>query len=76
MRAQKQPTAGTSGTKHTSIKLAKQAGTQKQLTAGTLGNKQKVKHRYRPGTRALMEIRHYQKLVEFLIRKLPFQRLV
>ena len=30
----------------------------------------------RPGTRALMEIRHYQKSVEFLIRKLPFQRVV
>ena len=74
--AQKQPTAGTSGMKHTSIKLAKQAGTQKQLMAGTSGNEQKAKHRYRPGTRALMEIRQYQKSIEFLIRKLPFQRLV
>jgi len=33
-------------------------------------------HRYRPGTRALMEIRKYQKGTELLIRKLPFQRLV
>ena len=33
-------------------------------------------HRYRPGTRALMEIRKYQKSTELLIRKLPFQRLV
>ena len=74
--AQKQPTAGTSGMKRISIKLAKQAGTQKQSMAGTLGNKQIAKHHYRPGTRALMEIRQYQKLVEFLIRKLPFQRLV
>ena len=39
------------------------------------GEKQK-KRKYRPGTRALMEIRHYQKSVEFLIRKLPFQRVV
>ena len=70
--AQKQPTARNLGMKHTSIKLAKQAGTQKPPAAGTLGNKQKAKHCYRSGTRALMEIRQYQKLVEFLIRKLPF----
>ena len=29
--------------------------------------------RYRPGTVALREIRHYQKSTELLIRKLPFQ---
>ena len=34
------------------------------------------KRKYRPGTRALMEIRHFQKSIEFLIRKLPFQRVV
>ena len=43
--------------------------------AGASGEQQK-KRKYRPGTRALMEIRHYQKSVEFLIRKLPFQRVV
>ncbi|KAJ9585884.1 hypothetical protein L9F63_020472, partial [Diploptera punctata] len=32
--------------------------------------------RYRPGTRALMEIRKYQKSTDFLIPRLPFQRLV
>lgn len=32
--------------------------------------------RYRPGTVALREIRHYQNSTELLIRKLPFQRLV
>jgi histone H3 len=36
----------------------------------------KKPHRYRPGTRALMNIRKYQKGTELLIRKLPFQRLV
>ena len=40
------------------------------------GGERQKKRKYRPGTRALMEIRHYQKSVEFLIRKLPFQRLV
>ena len=32
--------------------------------------------RYRPGTRAAIEIRQMQRSTEFLIRKLPFQRLV
>ena len=32
--------------------------------------------RFRPGTKALREIRKYQKSTEPLIRKLPFQRLV
>jgi histone H3 len=36
----------------------------------------KKPHRYRPGTVALREIRRYQKNVDLLIRKLPFQRLV
>ena len=33
----------------------------------------KKPHRYRPGTVALREIRHYQKSTELLIRKMPFQ---
>lgn len=36
----------------------------------------KKKHKFRPGTRALMEIRKYQKNTELLIRKMPFQKLV
>ena len=36
----------------------------------------KKPHRYRPGTKALREIRKYQKSTDLLIRKLPFQRLV
>ena len=36
----------------------------------------KKPHKYRPGTVALREIRRYQKNVELLIRKLPFQRFV
>lgn len=34
------------------------------------------KRRYRPGTRALMEIRQYQRSTALLLRKLPFARLV
>ena len=37
---------------------------------------QKKKHRFRPGTVALREIRKYQKSTELLIKKLPFQRIV
>ena len=36
----------------------------------------KKPHWYRPGTVTLQEIRRYQKLMELLIRRLPFQRLV
>ncbi|KAM3912162.1 histone H3-like centromeric protein A [Leptodactylus fuscus] len=34
------------------------------------------RRRYRPGARALMEIRKYQKSTDLLIRKAPFSRLV
>jgi len=34
------------------------------------------KRRFRPGVRALMEIRQYQKSTNLLIRKLPFSRVV
>ena len=40
------------------------------------GMQVKKPHRFRPGTRALMEIRKYQRSTDLLIRKLPFQRLV
>lgn len=33
-------------------------------------------HRYRPGVKALKEIRQYQKSTDMLLRKLPFARLV
>ena len=36
----------------------------------------KRKHRYRPGTLALCEIRHYQKKTNLLIKRTPFARLV
>jgi histone H3 len=36
----------------------------------------KKTHRYRPGTVALREIRKYQKSTEFLIRRIPFMKLV
>lgn len=33
-------------------------------------------HRFRPGTVALREIRHYQRSTNLLIQRLPFQRIV
>ena len=36
----------------------------------------KRKFRYKPGTRALQEIRKYQRSTELLMKKLPFSRLV
>jgi len=36
----------------------------------------KKKHRYRPGTVALREIRKYQKSTDLLLRRRPFQTLV
>ena len=51
-------------------RLAKKGG-QKAPKGGV-----KKRHRYRPGTVALKQIRQYQKSTELLIRKLPFQRLV
>ncbi|KAI0225844.1 histone H3-like centromeric protein CSE4 [Lamellibrachia satsuma] len=40
------------------------------------GDSTRIGHRYRPGTRALMEIRKYQKSTNLLLRKLPFARVV
>lgn len=48
---------------------------QKQQAPPKTGGIKKP-HRYKPGTVALREIRKYQKTTEFLLRVLPFQRLV
>ena len=45
-------------------------------TQMNMGQKKRKPRRYRPGTVALREIRRYQKSSEFLIRRMPFQRLV
>merc|ERR1712060_501839 len=70
-------------TKQTARKSTGGKAPRKQLatkaarkSAPTLGASIKTKHRFRPGTVALREIRRYQKSTELLLRKLPFQRLV
>lgn len=40
------------------------------------GDASPKKRRFRPGTRALLEIRRYQKSTDLLLRKMPFARLV
>ncbi|XP_016318866.1 histone H3-like centromeric protein A [Sinocyclocheilus anshuiensis] len=45
-------------------------------TSGPSEASPRKKHRFRPGTRALMEIRKYQKSTDLLLRKAPFSRLV
>ena len=54
------------------LRAQKKVAQKQQEQAGGV----KKSHRYRPGTWALMEIRKYQKSIKFLIRKLPFQRVV
>ena len=45
-------------------------------TAGLPHHATNRRHRYRPGTLALREIRHYQKRTNLLIKRAPFARLV
>lgn len=61
-------TGGKAPRKQLAVKAARRSAS---VTGGV-----KKPHRYRPGTVALREIRKYQKSVENLIRKLPFQRVV
>ena len=66
--------------KLTAAQARKNAARANQAQQKNLGNLRtggmKKPMRWRPGTVALREIRHYQKTTELLIRKLPFSRLV
>ncbi|KAI9662023.1 MAG: centromeric DNA-binding histone H3-like protein cse4 [Alyxoria varia] len=54
----------------------KSTGGSKRTSTGTTTRETPKKRRYRPGTKALKEIRAYQKNTDLLLRKLPFQRIV
>ena len=54
----------------------KQLATKAARKSAPATGSTKKPYKYRPGTVALREIRRYQKSVDFLIRKLPMQRLV
>ena len=49
---------------------------KKKIHEARMQGRQVKPHRYRAGTAALKDIRHFQKTTALLIRKLPFQRLV
>jgi len=64
-------------TKQNAVDAADQRKNKKKDLPPPLdGAIRKKPHRFRPGTVALREIRRYQKSVDLLMRKLPFQRLV
>merc|ERR1719326_186251 len=70
-------------TKHTARKATGAKHPRKSIAEKT-ANKGKAPsapgmkrpHRFKPGTKAIREIKKYQKSTELLLRKLPFQRLV
>ena len=49
---------------------------KRKIHEARMQGRQVKPHRYRAGTAALQDIRHFQKTTALLIRKLPFQRLV
>lgn len=46
------------------------------ISAAAIAKRSPTKRRYRPGEKALKEIRFYQRSTELMIRRLPFARLV
>lgn len=57
-------------------KRARKSQPTKRSTGQVTKKSNKQKQRFRPGSKALLEIRKYQKGSELLIRRLPFQRVV
>ena len=66
----KRKTTGLGGGKVQSLAAAKKVAVARRAAEG------RKKHRFRPGTVALREIRRYQKSTELLITQAPFRRLV
>eukprot|EP00961_Rhodomonas_salina_P231996 3134276-Rhodomonas_salina.1 len=56
--------------------ISKKAGKRAVARKTPTTTSNKFGRRYRPGTKALLEICRYQKTTEKLIRRAPFQRLV
>ena len=65
------------GGDRTPVRKSPGAQSVRKATPGSSGTKAAPgKRRYRPGERALREIRFYQRNTDLLIRRLPFARLV
>jgi histone H3 len=73
MARTKQTSRKSTGGKAPRRQLAAKAA--RKSAAATTGTARKP-HRYCPGTRALIQIRKYQKSTDLLLKKLPLQRLV
>jgi histone H3 len=58
------------------LKLATKSAAKANIKNVLGAGKPQKKRRFRPGTVALREIRHYQKSTELLMRKAPFARLI
>ena len=59
------------------VSAGKHSRSVASISAARAGvQKPQRRHRFRPGTVALREIRRYQSSTELLIRKLPFRRLI
>jgi histone H3 len=72
MARMKQTAKKSTGGKAPRKQLVTKAARKSAPNAGGI----KKPYRYRPGTVALRDIRRYQRSTEFLLRKLPLQRLV
>jgi histone H3 len=73
MARTKQSASKSTGGKAPRMQLSTRAARYRKSSSGGV---EKKPHRYRPGTVALREIRKYQKSVDLLVRRLPFQRAV
>jgi len=71
-KAARKSAPSTGGVKKPSVISTGGLPHQKARRTAPIGTEQKRKHRYRPGTVALREIRRYQKSTELLIPKAPF----
>lgn len=74
-KAARNAAPSTGGVKH-SEHLRPLPQKKPRRSAPATGAPPKKQHRWRPGTKSLMEIRRYQKTTELLLRKRPFERLV
>ncbi|RLV90073.1 histone H3-like centromeric protein CSE4 [Spathaspora sp. JA1] len=63
-------------TSSTSAAAARRTGLYRNEPGDVVTSRAPVRRRYRPGNKALREIRQFQKSTDLLIRKLPFARLV
>ena len=57
-------------------KKSKQIKKQAPASGGAKGEGEKIKRRNKPGTASLREIKRYQKSLDLLLPRAPFQRLV